>query len=143
MRKVFFDAWAWIALMNSDDNYHKEAKRFYVEFRRRGGIAVTTDYVLAETFSALRKALPIEAAAEFGRALFKDVEDGKVQLEFVDEALFFKAWELYEKYQDKRGISFFDLSSVAMMEEMELKEIFTWDKDFERVALGYMLLPGS
>lgn len=141
MRRIFFDTWAWIALVNGEDAHHKEAVNLYIEIQKEKIKPVTTDYVLAETFSALRKALPIEASVRFGQVLLKDVEIGRIHLEIIDETLFFKTWELYGKYQDKKEISFFDLSSMIVMEELGLNEIFTMDKDFERVGRGYILLP--
>jgi hypothetical protein len=43
MRQVFFDTWAWIAMANGKDEHHKEALNFYREFKKDGGIAITTD----------------------------------------------------------------------------------------------------
>lgn len=67
---------------------------------------------------------------------------GKTCLEYIDEARFLKAWESYERYRDKPEISFVDLTSMAVMEELGLKEVFTGDRDFDRVGRGFILLPG-
>ena len=141
MREIFFDTWAWIALANKKDEHHREAVKFFKEILLAKGRAVTTDYVLAETFSALRKMAPMEAGIHFGRMLLENMKSGRFRLEFIDEMRFVKTWELHEKFKDKPQISFFDLSSIAVMEELGLKEIFTGDRDFERVGLGFTLWP--
>ena len=43
--KIFVDMSGWVALLDRCDSHHAEVSDFYREFRSRGGIVYTSDYV--------------------------------------------------------------------------------------------------
>ncbi|MFQ5865244.1 MAG: hypothetical protein ACE5IW_08470 [bacterium] len=53
MDLLFIDTWGWLAMWDKKDSKHESVKNFYQEFRNKRGVAVTTDYVLDETFTLL------------------------------------------------------------------------------------------
>jgi predicted nucleic acid-binding protein len=55
---IFVDTWAWIALADRRDPYHKKARAQHQSFRRAKNRYVTTDYVLSEAVTYLYDALP-------------------------------------------------------------------------------------
>jgi len=44
-------------VVDRKDPYHKVAKAFYQEHIKGGGIPITTDYILDEVFTVLRRRL--------------------------------------------------------------------------------------
>ncbi len=46
-----------------------------------------------------------------------------------------------KRYQDKTDISFTDLTSFVTMQELEINKVFTGDIHFEKVNLGFEILP--
>jgi predicted nucleic acid-binding protein len=46
------------------------------------------------------------------------------------------------RYKDKPDISFTDLTSMVLMRELKIQEIFTADLHFAKVNLGFRLVPG-
>jgi predicted nucleic acid-binding protein len=56
-RPIFFDSWGWIAVVDRKDPYHEAAKLFYQEYINAGGIPITTDYILDEVLTVLRRIL--------------------------------------------------------------------------------------
>ena len=54
---IFVDSWAWIALADKDDPYHRKAKAQHKKLTRARQQYVTTDYVLSETITYLYDAL--------------------------------------------------------------------------------------
>jgi predicted nucleic acid-binding protein len=54
---------------------------------------------------------------------------------------FRSAWRLRQKYHDKPDISFVDFTSMVVMQDLGLTDIFTGDVHFKQVNLGFCLLP--
>jgi len=131
---IFVDTWAWLALANRKDKYHEIAKRGYREIREKGYLIVTSDYILDEVITALFRNVSFNQAVKF-------VEFKQIILERVNEDRFNSAWELRKKYQDKPDISFTDLTSFVIMQELGITKVFTGDEHFEKVNLGFEIFP--
>ena len=56
----------------------------------------------------------------------------------VDEEIFHKAWEIFRKHRDKHW-GFTDCTSFAIMEKMNIKTAFTFDKHYKQA--GFNTLP--
>jgi len=135
---LFIDTSAFIAVANGRDAHHKEAVDFLeevqagrTEFRR----LLTTDYIIDETLTNIRFKVGHRQAVEWGRAIFGSHAVEKVQ---VDNKLLSRAFEIFEKYRDKR-LSFTDCTSFAVMEGMGIKKAFAFDNHF--LALGFGMVP--
>ena len=50
-----------------------------------------------------------------------------------------EAWRLRKKYRDKPDVSFTDFTSFTIMEERGIRRVFTGDKDFEKVNMGFII----
>jgi predicted nucleic acid-binding protein len=50
---IFVDTWAWIALADKSDPYHRKAKAAHKKLTRARRPYVTTDYVLGEAITHL------------------------------------------------------------------------------------------
>jgi len=59
----------------------------------------------------------------------------------VSPQQFRRAWQLRQKYQDKPDISFVDFTSMVVMQDLGIVEIFTGDTHFQYVGLGFRLIP--
>ncbi len=142
-KPVFFDSWGWIAVVDRKDPYHKVAKVFYQEYIKGGGIPTTTDYILDEVFTVLRRRLIHQVVVEFGEGIFEAVKVQKLRFELIDNRRREKAWGLFKKYQDKPDISFTDLTSFVVMSEFKISNVFTGDEHFEKVNLGFKRVPAG
>jgi predicted nucleic acid-binding protein len=138
---VFFDTWAWVAIVDNDDQYHKVADKYYKEYLSQQMLPITSDYVLAESFSLLRRRIEINKVIDFGETLLKSIAAGRVQLETIDIYRWQKSWEYFKKFADKPEISFFDLTSMVIMNELRIKKIFSGDEHFEHVGFGFIRVP--
>jgi predicted nucleic acid-binding protein len=54
---------------------------------------------------------------------------------------FRRAWQHRQKYHDKPDISFVDFTSMAVMQDLGISDIFTGDAHFTHVNLGFRLYP--
>ena len=139
--KIFIDTWGWLTLRDRDESRHGDVKEFYQQLRDDNEIIYTSDYVLDETITLVFKRLPFKTAKESLAKLDKAIEQGYLQVEWVTPERFEKAKILRLKYQDKPKISFTDLSSMVVMEELGLKDIITGDEHFEHVGMGFQRKP--
>ena len=139
--KIFIDTWGWLTLRDRDESRHGDVKEFYQKLRDGNEMIYTSDYVLDETITLVFKRLPFKTAKESLAKLDKAIEQGYLQVEWVTPERFEKAKILRLKYQDKPKISFTDLSSMVVMEELGLKDIITGDEHFEHVGMGFQRKP--
>ncbi len=137
---LFVDTWGWLVLEDGKDPAHSRA----VEVRRRysaHGTLVTTDYVLDETFTRLFARRPFPEAATFAKAVLEAAGAGTLLLERITRERFDRAWRLRLRYRDKPRISFTDLTSLAVVEELGIQYVLTADTHFVQVRAGFSILP--
>ena len=139
--KIFIDTWGWLTLRDRDESRHGDVKEFYQQLRDENEMIYTSDYVLDETITLVFKRLPFKTAKESLAKIDKAMEQGYLQVEWITPERFEKAKILRLKYQDKPKISFTDLSSMVVMEELGLKDIITGDEHFEHVGMGFQRKP--
>ncbi len=138
---IFADAWAWLALSNRKDMHHELAKKEYEKIKASGYRIITTDYVIDEVITALFRNVVFSNAIEFIDSLFAATKDNQIKLERITESRFKTAWSLRKKYQDKPDISFTDLTSFVLMQELAINSVFTGDSHFKQVNLGFEIIP--
>ena len=80
-------------------------------------------------------------AGEFIRGLIASVDAGIHQLVEVSSSQFRRAWAMRQKYDDKPDISYVDFTSMIVMQDLKITDVFTGDVHFRQVGLGFRLLP--
>jgi predicted nucleic acid-binding protein len=138
---IFIDAWAWVALADKSDPYHRKAKALHKRLSRGRWKYVTTDYILGETITYLYDALGADRGQGFVTTILNAVDDGSYDLVHVSPQQFRRAWAMRQKYHDKPDISFVDFTSMVVMQDLGVTDIFTGDAHFQKVNLGFQLHP--
>lgn len=138
---IFVDTWAWLALALRRDQHHESAKRFHAEVVQSGRQYVTTDYVLTELVTQLYRSLDAKRAESFMTAVLAAIDSGRYRRELITPERFVKAWRLRTQYSDKPAISFVDLTSFVVMQDLGIVDVFTGDAHFSQVNLGFRLVP--
>jgi len=67
---------------------------------------------------------------------------GRFTIVPVTAERFAVAWQLRQRFDDKPSISFTDLTSIAVMQELRLGQVLSDDDHFLQVGLGFHLIPG-
>jgi uncharacterized protein len=141
MKHIFLDTWGWINLFNRKERHHQQVSQFYRDIRKASVGIVTTDYVLDEVDTMLFKRVPFDTAQTALKTLSQAIEEAYVTLEWITPERFERAQALRRKFQDKPDISFTDLTSMVVMQELDVTEIVTGDRHFTYVGMGFVLRP--
>lgn len=138
---IFVDTWAWVALADRGDPYYRKAKAQHKKCGRTRQKYVTTDYVLSETITYLYGAIGATQAQTFVNALLASADAGIHLLVGVSPQQFRRAWQMRQRYHDKPDISFVDFTSMVVMLDLSITDVFTGDAHFQKVNLGFRLHP--
>jgi predicted nucleic acid-binding protein len=117
------------------------AAKQHRQFRHQKRQYVTTDYVLNEFISTLFRVVSFGMARQFVDGLLQATQSGRHRLVFVSPDQFHRAYVLRLRYHDKPAISFVDFTSMVVMQDLGLSEVFTGDAHFAHVGLGFRLVP--
>jgi uncharacterized protein len=138
---IFVDTWAWVALALKRDQHHRRVKAQHKQFQRQRRRYVTTDFVLSELIAHLYTTLTADQAQAFVNSLLGAVDAGTYSLVHVSPQQFRRAWQLRQKYHDKPDISFVDFTSMVVMQDLGIIEVFTGDDHFRQVGMGFQIVP--
>ncbi len=105
------------------------------------GRIVTSDYVLDETLTLVFRRRPFADGWRFAQGIMSNAARRSLVIETVSPERFRTALELRRRYADKPKISFTDLTTIAIMQELAVQDILTADADFCRVGLDFRTLP--
>jgi uncharacterized protein len=122
---IFLDSSFVIALADADDQYHDQAVKILpaIEAER-----LISDLVISESVTAVGARLGSKAA----RDVFENLAyDSATKTVFSSKRLYERALSVYTKYDG--GLSFADSVSVRLMYDQKIKQIVSFDSDFDRV----------
>lgn len=132
---LFVDTGAWVGRFATKDQYHARAAGTFALLEREKRPLVTTDYILSETVTLLRKQAGLNVAAQ----VWEQLDEGSLaRVVQINPEHRRKARRLFVQY-DKINLSLVDGVSFAVMRDMEIHEAFTFDDDFRKV--GFLTLP--
>lgn len=131
MRSVFVDTSAFVALRNAAEAEHEPARAALSELLAGGAALYTSNYVFAETYTALLVRVGRDEAIEWGRRFRAS---GAIELVRVGDDLEGDAWEILERHGDK-GWSYVDATSFALIEREGNREAFAFDAHFDQRGL--------
>lgn len=137
MKSVFVDTSAFVALRNEAEVEHERARATLAELVAAGDALFTSNYVFAETYTALMVRVGREEAIEWGRRFRASEAIGLIR---VDADVEEDAWAILERHDDKRW-SYVDATSFALIERDGASEAFAFDAHFAQ--RGLRVLPGS
>ncbi len=134
MKKIFIDTSAWDAIEDSGDANHEAAMIFKDEIANRYEL-ITSNYILDETYTLLLINIGYERTVAFHRQLEMLIKAGVLQVIQLSENIVEKAWNIFEKYNQDKCWSFTDCTSYAAMKELDIDEVFSFDRHFEQMGL--------
>lgn len=138
MRKIFVDTSGWVAITDDKDKNHVAATKFMVEIARKSRLVIT-DYILDEAYTLLLMNTGHTTTVKFKEKLDIMRQKDIVSVHWVDEATLNKSWAVFEKFNVDKSWSFTDCVSYAVMKELDITEVFTFDHHFSQ--MGFLRVP--
>ncbi|PYV31845.1 MAG: hypothetical protein DMG09_25310 [Acidobacteria bacterium] len=135
MRALFVDTGGWMAMADAADPRHEMCRVARDEWLRRGGILLSTDYVLDETLTLIRLRLGLRTASQWS-----DQIEGsrRVLWEWINPTRAEKARSWFFRWKDK-DFSFTDCTSFVVMRELGQRRALTTDHHFAQA--GFEMVP--
>ena len=126
---LFVDTSFLIALQVTRDGHHGDALALW---RNRSDRLVTTNHVVGETWTGLRRRAGHRAACAFYGAV---TTEPRLSIVPVGAALERVAWR-WLVHRDERAYSFVDATSFAFMRDKSITDALAFDGDFS--AAGFV-----
>lgn len=131
MRKlsIILDTSFLIALNNARDINHNSAQSVKSRLKEREfGPCYVSDYIFDEFVTFLMaKSLYLNKIREVGDAL---LAEESIKFLRISEDLFLQSWEFFKKHNN---LSFTDCTTVILAKEFGIKNIASFDSDFDRI----------
>lgn len=126
---IFLDSSFLVAVEVKTDQNHEKAVKIRDEIiKGKFGKTFISDYIFDETITVtfgrtkkLRKTILVGNQLKASSEMLK-----------VDEKIFDQAWKIFKK-QKETHFSFTDCTTIAIMSKNEIKNIATFDEDFQKV----------
>lgn len=131
MEKVLVDTSGWVALLVENDQNHRAAAAVFEDLKISRVFLYTSDYVIDETITTIQARGGHRQSVLAGEVLFTSKI---IKLVHVFPDHFQDSWVLYQKYADKE-FSFTDVTCIAIMKDLGIQRIFTFDREFLRAGL--------
>lgn len=131
----FVDTSFWIAVQTTRDPHHETARALWSP----SAPLVTTNHVLGETWTLLRRRAGHAGAVQSLDAIFRL---DRLTVEHVGPTIEADAWAWLRRHAERR-YSFVDATSFALMRRMRLREALAFDEDFEAAGFRLARPPGG
>lgn len=132
--RVFIDTGAFVALRNRSEQEHEQARETLRQLVAEQAQLFTSNYVFAETYTALLVRLGRSEAIEWG-IRFRAGET--IELIRADQEIEERAWSILESHADKEW-SYVDATSFAQIERERLTGAFAFDRHFAQRGLNVL-----
>lgn len=124
---VFVDTSVWFAAANPDDDYNGRAR----DILASADALITTDHVLAETWTLIRNRIHYRAADRF----WGELRNGIAHIEPVGLADLDVAWQIGLDWKDQ-DFSLIDRTSFAVMRRLGIEQAASFDEHFAVFRFG-------
>jgi predicted nucleic acid-binding protein len=124
--KAFVDTSAFYAVLDKSDVNHDKAANIWRELLATDVLLITTNYVIIECFALMHHRLGKNATR-----VFQDDILPLTSIQWVGENDHLLGVSAFLT-ASRRKLSLVDCVSFVIMRELGLKEVFCFDKDFEK-----------
>jgi predicted nucleic acid-binding protein len=128
------DTGGWVALAVVDDRHHRQAAAAFPRLLRQRRL-ITTNLVIAETYTLLRREVGHQAATRF---LDLMENSPRIRTVFSTRELEGEAGVILRKFADQT-FSYVDAVSFAVMRAMGIGEALAFDVHFR--TMGFTIVP--
>lgn len=133
--KLFIDTSAILAILNSDDLFHHQAKKEWFRIIDSKETLFSSNYIIVETIVLIQRRFGTDAVKRFAENL-----EPLINLVWIDENIHHSAMTVL-KTINHRSLSLIDCTSFQIMWNLNIEQVFTFDKHF--YEQGFKVIPKS
>ena len=127
-REAVIDSVVWIVAKSKRDQHNSDGEKILNSFFSKNIQKVyITDYILLETINFLIRKCSYDDAID---TLNRFLQSDNIEIVYADKIMMENMKEIFERYRD---LSLTDCSIVALMEEKNIKHLFSFDTGFDKV----------
>ena len=138
MRAVFVDTGAWIGIAVARDQSHQAAATYAKRLAEAKVPLLTTNYVLAESYTRIRYDDGHPKALTFDALIREITRRRQLSIGWITPAVHDEALELFRRYSDHE-FSIVDCASFVVARHGKVRDVFGFDHHF--AAMGFALRP--
>lgn len=129
--RLFVETSAFVALYNSEDFCHEQAKSISRILVRENKTLATSYEVILETATVLRRKVDFVTAKKF----LARMKSGGFLILTVDDSIRLRAESLFLFHQTPKDLSLFDCLYTSLTKVYEIDEIFSFDNHFKKLGV--------
>lgn len=129
---IFIDTGIFVALRNADDEQHQRSKELMKKaLKANYGRIYTSDYIIDEAITtALIRTKRHDLATDIGKYI---TESPRITKLWTTKEIFETAFEKFKTLKEK-SLSFTDCTTLAHTQKNQIKQILSFDSDFDGLA---------
>ncbi len=121
---IFVDSSYYIAIADTKDQWHKKALKLSEYIENNG--SVVSSFIISEVVTEIGR----RSGGKVAYALYNYFTDN-CKIIYIDRDLLSESMEIVLKYDGTLSLA--DAASVAIMDNMKINEIVSFDSDFDKV----------
>lgn len=139
--KLFVDSAFWIAFFDRSDSNHRKAKSLAQQNLNSYLPFSTSDYVLDECLTRIKRKVNTEASFLFYNLILEKIRRNSLNVLQTTKEVFDKAYKIFKNNPTSKSFSFTDASIVALMKVHQIRSLLTFDQDFKKIKPKVQVLP--
>lgn len=128
MSQFLIDSGAFLALLDTRDKFHANAKQFAQA--NRGATFFIPEFIFAEAMTLVKSRLGAKAAIQLGEQI---QESDQFHLVYLTDEERHAIWTLFSRYDDKDW-SYADCSLLALAQRVQITAVFSFDRHISQMA---------
>lgn len=125
--KAFIDSVILIGAFYKRDQWHKLSIPIINEIENGRIQGIISEYILIEVLTFLKRRSGLEAAKTVQDTI---LESDLLHIVYIDETRFIEGLNIFSTYPQ---LSVVDATSIVIMRELNIPDIYSFDKDFDIV----------
>lgn len=126
---IFIDSDVFVALYKNNDSSHKKSVRLFEQAKKQSTVFLTSNYVFLESITVISQKVGHIQAANYISTMKSD--DNGFLIKRIDEELEAQAIEIFKK-QTSKNTSFVDCANIALIKDMKLDGVFSFDQIYRK-----------
>lgn len=123
--QVLIDSDVFVGLLHIPDAHHRRVKKIFAKMEKKNISFVTTSYVVMEVATVLSHKSGQNIARKFLSII------GEIPVIHISKDLYELGLDIFSG-QTRKGSSVVDCTNVAVMKQLGIKQIFSFDKIYVR-----------